>query len=446
MTATHSFCASFQYYQGRDYSPITYDYLYQGLIRTQQDVPTQTNNYGTFLPIEYAVGHLLLYARIARYAFQFSLGWTDMLLSRPGMGMGGDQTLNVVYDPSTTKTGQPLDDYGITFLSSDDYGAPFSIFYNTTRGRYQDSSNEQLGAELLTFVHLMPINFSVGVPQCSWLDLPSVVYPNITANLSCGTGTSSVVWGDDINADYFYDSEGMWSNDHNLIVLSPFNTGPGDYSTVTQLGLAINQNGNVFAHIKMALYGADNMLLAEAGEVTIDNTVDEVLIFTLNQPVLLAPASVYYAAYWSDVAFYTSATEDWSTAKCYYNLTAGYDRQPWPFTVGSVEAEYYDCNALPVAAIGCTTPNITPPPVPPVCPPADEVEKGYSAVSLFIVGLLALALGVILALLGVKLYNAGSCRRIGLGGGSGSADAGPLSSRGDDAATTSSRYASLSDE
>ena len=339
-----------------------------------------------------------------------------------------------------------------------------------TRGRYQDSTNEQLGAELLTRVSLKAIDPKVGVPQCSWLDLPSVVMPNATADYSCPSNSTSVVWGDDISADYFYSAEGMWANEMNLIVLSPFNTGPGDYSTVTQLGLAINQNGNVFAHIKMALYDANNSLLATSNEITVDNSVDTILIFNLEHSVLLAPASVYYAAYWSDVAFYTSATEDFVTAKCYYNLTMGYDRQPWPFTVGSVEAEYYDCNALPVAAIGCSTPNVLPPIIPPVCPACpsngtcpnngtvivnngtiinnitniDNETKGYSFVTVFVVALLTLALGMIIALLGVKMYNAGTCQRIGMGGGS--VDSVSLSSRGDSAATSSSRYASLSDE
>ena len=448
LSATHYFCASFQYYQGDNYSPITYDYLYQGLVRTQ-DVPDVSNSYGSYKPVAYAVGHLTLYARIARYAFQFLVGFTDLLLSQPGGG-SGDSTYNVVYTQSTN--GQPLDGNGLSFLTNDDFGYGFSIFFNSTRGTYQDSTNAQLGSELLTTVVLKPVDLSVGVPQCSWLDLPPLIYPNTTVNYSCDANTHSILWGDDVTDDYFYNSEGLYTNEHNLIVLSPINTGPGpDYSTVTQLALALNQNGNVFAHIRMALYGSDRSLLAATNEVGVDNARDGILYFTLEKPVLLTPAAVYYVAYWSDVAFYSAAGQDFDMANCYYNLTSGYDRQPWPTSVGGQEAEYYLCYPLPVAALGCSTPNIVPPPIPPICPTNNGTTdnddgKRYSMVTVFVVGFLALALGIICTLLGVKVYNAGNCPRF-LGGGSGSgSDSGPLSSRGDEAASSTSRYSSLADE
>ena len=439
VSATHYFCGSFQYYQGDNYSPVTYDYLYQGLVRVH-DGPSQTNQYGTYNPVTYGVGHLTLYARIARYPIQFMLGFTDLLLSQPGSG-SGDSTINVVY--SVSNNNQPLDGNGLTFLTDDDYGYAFSLFFNSSRNTYQDSTNAELGAELLTTVVLRPVNLTVGVPQCSWLDLPPIVTPNMTSNFSCST--EKVMWGDDITDDYFYSEEGLYSNEFNLIVLSPFNTGP-EVSTVRELALAINQNGNVFAHIRMALYGSDNLLLAQSNEVAVDNARDAVLYFQLDREVVLKAAAVYYAAYWSDVSFYSTAGQDWNAAKCYYNLTEGYDRQSWPSTIGSVEAEYYTCNPLPVAALGCSTPDVKPPPDPPVCPPTNSTGptdgKRYSVVTVFVVGFLALALGVILTLLGVKLYNAGSCHRFL--GRSGAGDSGPLSSRSEDSG--SSRYSSLSDE
>ena len=447
VSATHYFCASFQYYQGDNYSPVTYDYLYQGLVKTQ-DVADQSNSYGTYKPIAYAVGHLTLYARIARYAFQFMLGFTDLLLDRPGGGTG-DDVYNVLYSQSNNQ--QPLDGKGIRFLLSDDFGYGFSLFYNTSSGKYQDSTNAELGTELLTTMTLKPIDYAVGVPQCSWLDLPSVISPNVTADYGCDNNAAAVMWGDDVTDDYFYNAEGLYANDFNLIVLSPFNTGPTDPSTVNQLALALNQNGNVFAHIRMALYHADGRLLAATNEVAVDNARDGVLYFKLEREVVLAPAAVYYAAYWSDVAFYSTAGQDWNAAQCYYNLTQGYDRQDWPSTVGGQEAEYYLCYPLPVAALGCSTPNAVVPPEPPVCPPVNngtgEVDDGrrYSVVTVTMVGFLALVLGVICTLLGVKVYNAGNCPSF-LGFGNSNSGAGPLSSRGDDASTTSSRYSSLQDE
>ena len=358
VTASHYFCGSFQYYLGDDYSPIAIDYLYQGLI-LQQPFGPYNNSMGSKQPVLYAAGHLSVFARIARYAYNFHQGVTDVLLTNPG-----NSSYNYFY--SWSQDGATLDELGLNFLTSDDFGYPVNIIYNSTTQTYHDSTNAQLGDEILTSWTLAPINFTVGIPQCSFLDLAQVVSPvSALSNASYSCDSNSLVWGNVNSADYFYHQEGEFSSVFNLITLSPFNTGP-ENSSVSTLALGLYQNGNVFAHIRMALYDLQDALLAESNEVTVDNPQDVVLYFTLNQTVLLRPASTYYIAYWTDVALYSAAGAV-PTALCYYGIQYGYDLQPWPPSVGSKEAEYTACKPLPVAALACQV-AVGPPPLPPECP------------------------------------------------------------------------------
>ena len=305
VTASHYFCGSFQYYLGDDYSPISFDYLYQGLVLRQPFGPYQ-NAYGTYQPALYGVGHLSVFARIARYAYNFRISFDDMILSDPG-----NSTFNYFYTQSAD--GASLDQVGLAFLLDDDYGSGVSIVYNASQARYHDSTNAQLGDEMLPTWTLAPIDFSVGVPQCSFLDLPMVVDPPSSlsnASAACAFPALPLTWGDVHSDDYFYArTEGVFSSQFNLITLSPFHTGP-ENSSVSTLALALMQNGNVFAHIRMALYSLEDALLAESNEVTVDNPQDVTLYFTLNQTVLLRPASTYYIAYWTDVSLYTAAGAD----------------------------------------------------------------------------------------------------------------------------------------
>ena len=350
ITASHYFCGSFQYYQGDDYSPVAVDYLYQGLLLTGG--PNGTNANGFWQSVLMGVGHLTTFVRIARYAANFMTGFTDILLSQPG-----NATSNYIYtSPSGGNNGASLDSIGLTFYTSDEFGYEFTINYNTTLGEYVDSSNPQLGPELLNTFVIAPIDFSVGIPQCSFLDLEQYVTPvsalnaSVTQGAYCPSGAQTVVWGDANAQDFFYTQEGLYNNYYTNITLSPFNTGP-TYSNVTQLALTLGQNGNVFAHIRMALY-LNSTLLAESNEITVDNPQDVTLYFTLNQTVTLYPASQYYIAMWTDVSLYMAAGWDYS-GLCYYGITYGYDLQPWPASIGSVEAKYVNCHPIPVAALGC---------------------------------------------------------------------------------------------
>ena len=360
VTASHYFCASFQYYQGDDYSPVAVDYLYQGLLLTGGTNGTNAN--GFWQSILLGVGHLFRYIRIARYGNNFLQMWTDILLTQPG-----NSTSNYIY--TNGNNGITLDEIGLSFYTDDEFGYELSLTYNVSNGIYLDSSDVELGQELLNSVVIAPINFSVGIPQCSVLDLEFFISPNSSlANQSvCAPGYQGIRWGDADPDDYFYTEEGLNTNYYTDITLSPFSTGHM-YSNVTQLSITLGENANVFAHMRMALY-LNNTLLAESNEVTVDNPQDVTIFFTLNQTVTLYPASLYYIAMWTDVTLYIAASWDYS-GLCYYGITYGYDLQPWPASIGSVEALYTNCHSIPVAALGCAIPSGPPyiPPVDPNCP------------------------------------------------------------------------------
>ena len=377
VTASHYFCGSFQYYQGDDYSPVAVDYLYQGLLLTGGTNGTNSN--GFWQSILLGVGHLFRYVRIARFGNNFLQFWTDILLTQPG-----NATSNYIY--LNSNNGATLDLTGLSFYTSDDFGYELTITYNSTSGEYMDSTDVQLGSELLNTFVIAPINFSVGIPQCSILDLEFYVQPQSSLNSSsyCMRGNQPIRWGDADPQDFFYTEEGLFTNYYTDITLSPFNTGLM-YSNVTQLVITLGENANVFAHIRMALY-LNNTLLAESNEVTVDNPQDVTLYFTLNQTVTLFPASQYYIAMWTDVTLYMAAGWDYS-GLCYYGITYGYDLQPWPGSIGSVEALYTNCHPIPVAAIGCAVPS-GPPYIPPIdpncqvcnCTKAEDERIGFTAV------------------------------------------------------------------
>ena len=109
---------------------------------------------------------------------------------------------------------------------------------------------------------------------------------------------------------------------------------------------------------------------------------------------------------------YTAAGSGYD-ALCYYGLQYGYDLQPWPITVGSVEAEYYDCNPMPVAALGCSTTG-SPPVIPPLCP--DEREEGTSTAGVAAAVLITAIVSVLATLLVSRVHTTGRCKGGGGGG------------------------------
>ena len=179
--------------------------LYQGLLLLSPF--SSTNSYGTYSPVRYGVGHLSLFARIAKYPTQYHLGVVELQMTNTSSGR------DIVYTSSVNS--QPLDGSGLTF--STDFGdgpVRMTLFYNTTTGRYQDSTQALLGRERLTTMVVRPVDPAVGVPQCGVLDLPVVVFPNssLVNHTSCSAGSSAVMWADDMSGDYFYSSEGLLSN------------------------------------------------------------------------------------------------------------------------------------------------------------------------------------------------------------------------------------------
>ena len=371
VAASHYLCATFQYYQGDDYSPLAVDYFYNGLLLAQG--PNGTNSKGTWQSVLYSVGYLTTYVRTARFGITYVVGWTDILLTRPG---------NASYIYTSGNNGATLDDVGISFVSNDDYGAQITFTYNATSGTYVDSTDPELGPQLLVNFTIAPVNRSLGLPQCSYLYLPQDVVPAsaLTNSAVCPPGNQPVRWGDADRQDFFYTEEGFYPTQYTNIVLTPFSTGPS-YSNVTQLSITLGQNANVFAHMRAALYfGKALDLLAESEGLVIDNLQDVTLYFTLNQTVMLYPAQQYYIAMWSDVSLFVAAGWDYS-GLCYTGVTYGYDLQPWPERIGSQMADYYRCHSLPVAALGCALPTGPPylPPIDPDCPPVNTSQHAYEA-------------------------------------------------------------------
>ena len=410
ITASHYFCGSFQYYQGDNYSPLAVDYHYSGLLLAQG--PNGTNDKGTWQSVLYGVGYQTRYARVARTADNSVTSWTDMLLTRPG-----NASTNYIY--TSGNGGATLDGVGLSFLTSDDYGGRVTFTYDPTSGVYVDSTDAQLGAQLLVNFTIAPVNFSLGLPQCSFLYLQQDIEPlSSLANSSvCPAGNQAVVWGDANRDDFFYIEEGLVPNLYTDITLTPFSTGP-TYSNITQLSISLGMNANMFAHMRMALYfGKALDLLAESNELVVDNVQDVTLYFTLNQTVTLYPASQYYIAMWTDVTLFTAAGWDYS-AFCYTGVTYGYDLQAWPARIGSFEADYYNCHPLPVAALGCAVATGPPyvPPIDPDCPPLNstepaysEKEEGYSASSLLVSVLLTAIASVLATALIGWLVVSGRC-------------------------------------
>jgi len=163
--------------------------------------------------------------------------------------------------------------------------------------------------------------------------------------------------------------------------------------------------------------------------------------------VVLQPASVYYVAYWADVALFIAGGSNFN-ALCYYGLQYGYDLQPWPASIGSVEAKYYNCNPLPVAALGCTTSG-SPPNIPPACP-ATEEKTSITVIGAAVV--LTAIVTALLTLLCVKLYLSGKCsgglfKRSSSNGIDDDVRSSRTALHGSDAAesTSGSRYSALSD-
>jgi hypothetical protein len=221
------------------------------------------------------------------------------------------------------------------------------------------------------------------------------------------------------------------------IVLTPIITG-STFSNIGTLALALMRNANMFAHLRLALYDSNQTLVMGSQEVQVDNAKDGIVYFPLLSSVKLLPSTLYYIAYWADSTLFTAEGEAYD-AECYYGLNYVYNDDvnvsPWPVNIGTYEADFYSCNPLPVAALGCSTTGVLPPPIP-VCPPGEEKE-GSSTATLLAVALVAALLSVGLTLLSVWLYLSGKCGWCKTQGGGG------LSMSDDDSSSSRTRSDNL---
>ena len=168
VTATHSMCASFQYFVGGGYSPLFTAYVYQALLFLDSSTRL-TSASGTANPVVYAVGHMSVFVRPVYEGLSYLTSFSTFSLSPLQSG----QTNFSVYSQSTS--GATLDRRGLSFANG--LGYNFSLFYDPSLAAYADSTNVQLGSQLLSRLTIQPMDLSKGVPSCSLVHLPQTVSP-----------------------------------------------------------------------------------------------------------------------------------------------------------------------------------------------------------------------------------------------------------------------------
>ena len=219
VAASHYFCATFQYYQGDNYSP--WPSTTSTTVCCWQRASTAPTRWASGSPCCTASATSPpTYALLGGVTTISQAGLTCSLLDRA--------TLATIISTRRGNGGATLDGVGISFLTSDDFGGQVTFTYDPTSGVYVDSTDPELGAQLLVNFTLRPVDRSVGLPQCAYLYLPQDVEPaSALANSSvCAAGTQPVVWGDDNRQDFFYTEEGFYPTYYTDIVLTPFKYRP----------------------------------------------------------------------------------------------------------------------------------------------------------------------------------------------------------------------------
>ena len=101
---------------------------------------SSTNSYGTYSPVRYGVGHLSLFARIAKYPTQYHLGVVELQMTNTSSGR------DIVYTSSVNS--QPLDGSGLTFI-------PYEFFQQQNQTRQQLSRPRHCGSPIVAVSHII---------------------------------------------------------------------------------------------------------------------------------------------------------------------------------------------------------------------------------------------------------------------------------------------------
>ena len=343
-TATHSFCGIFEYWQP---GVATTSYIYQGLLATN-GVSGADATYGAYQQVSLGSGHLTVLYRDQSTASQSVSGYSNLALNGTAH----------VYTAASTG---PLDASGLSLVLLADNSVR-QLAYSSSDSGVRDMSSVATAAGTLisAYFNVSSLASTGGtIPACNIVREPSSVTAPPALPV-CAADQSAFASGDDVNDDFFYTNY----NSPNFIITFAITTG-SEWVSVTQLGTGVTYNPNAVGHVKLAIYNSTAGFIAATNELTVVNPVDETLVGSLSQPVLLAPDTTYLIALWTDVALWQSFT--WSNGDgSYENQVCGPATYgAWPAVLAS---SYYSCAAIPLEAFGCT-----------VAAPAGSGGSGQSA-------------------------------------------------------------------
>ena len=117
------------------------------------------------------------------------------------------------------------------------------------------------------------------------------------------------------------------------------------------MALALGVNYNAVLHLAFAVYDAAFRLLSTSAEVTVTNSVDQVVVGALRTPVVLAVNASYYLALWMDVTAFLPYSI--TGANPYFQLQYVPVRGAWPALFPFQTAAEFSNVAM--AGLGCTS-------------------------------------------------------------------------------------------
>ena len=334
--ATHSVCSLVQYYTPTALSnlgyPMSTTYQYQGLM-------AGTANSDGSVTIQAANIHAAAQQRTA-------VSWSTSTVSYSRLSVAAPSK---VYPSNAVG----LDTTGVQ-LTSPTLGINVNLSYSATLGQYVDTwgTSAYPGSTIVTSSFTVaPIAFSgTIVPSCTLVYMPTNV-SSTPAAPTCGSGSSAVTVGDYNSADYGFNGEMMenFADNHYYFVTSAVATGNSSV-LLSQVGLSINNNYNLIAKFRFAVYDNFQNLLGSTNEVTAVNPVDATIVGVLTSPVLLQSGTSYYLAVWTDSNAYIPFT--WVFNSWCGQLLYASD-QPFPAAFSTI-ALSSGCAAIPLAGFGCS--------------------------------------------------------------------------------------------
>ena len=230
--ATHSLCASVQYYTPQSLGgPTSTTYLYQGLL-------TGAANSDSSVTVQVATVHVTALQRAAVYPDTSTVAYSQLYLTAP----------STVYPGAA----QALSGTGLR-LSNLQLNLSSTLSYSAAAGQYVDSwgASTYAGSSVVTSAaSIIPIGATgTAVPSCSVLALASSL-SSAPAAPTCASGSSPALVGDDRAADYSQDVEQYNWASGDYLNAQPVTTGSSPV-LVSQVAMAINRNWNAVGQVPL---------------------------------------------------------------------------------------------------------------------------------------------------------------------------------------------------